>query len=118
MGGVVEAVVLSCLLLRPEARVFATPPVVGDRGRLVCRMTNEADRGRRVRVEALDAFGVAAFDSGAFTLAAGGTYLSGGGFGARQCRFTVRDDLRGVRAHGLLISPHVAPVSLPPEPIR
>jgi len=107
---------LSSLVLASPRRVFATQPIVPEAAAaLVCRVTNEARDGRRLRVEALDAAGRTTSDTGPFVLEPGATYLSSGGLAARRCRFTVEGDPRGVRAHGLVLSPHGGVLSLPPE---
>lgn len=122
-----EGVVPWCVALAVLASVpsttgamrFSTEPF-DPRGRstLVCRMSNEADAGRRVRVEALDRAGEATFDSGPFTLAGGASFVVGGGLEARRCRFTVVGEIAGVRAHGLVLSPGAGAVSLVPTPVR
>ena len=95
---------------------FSTEPFEPRGGAtLVCRILNEADDERRVRVEALDARGSRTHDSGSFPLAAGASYASGGGVEARRCRFTVQGDPSGVRAHGLIVSPALGVVSLAPK---
>src|SRR5690606_22753333 len=76
---------------------------------LVCRLVNDAPEVRRVRVRALDDGGHPTFDSGSFPLAAGASYVSGGGPGARRCVFTVEGDVAGLHGHGLLLSPEAGP---------
>jgi len=115
----VALAVLTWLTSTTGAMRFSTEPF-DPRGRatLVCRMSNEADAGRRVRVEALDDAGHATFDSGPFTLAGGASFVIGGGVEARRCRFTVVGEIAGVRAHGLVVSPGAGAVSLVPRPER
>lgn len=91
---------------------FVTAPIV--EGALVCRIANEASGPRRVRVEALGPTGRPEVDSGAFRLQGGASYVTGGGVGARRCRFTV-DDPSGLRAHGLVLSSDGSVESLPPS---
>jgi len=99
------AVLAGFLAVPAPLVVLETRELAPERGDLVCRVENSSTGACALRVEALDARGVTTYDSGAFHLAAGAVFLTGGGFDARSCRFTVRGSLDGVRAHGLLLGP-------------
>ncbi len=119
MVTIAEIVLVACLSSATGTSRFLTEPRVHpDAGVLVCRITSDASAGRSVRVEALDGAGAPTFDSGPFTLSAGATFLSSGGVEARRCRFSVEGEVRGVRAHGLLMSSEGQATSLPPKRVR
>jgi hypothetical protein len=114
---------ISALILPDPAAAttssFATEPASpAAQGTLVCRLVNDAADARRVRVRAIDALGRSTFDSGLFRLAAGASWISGAGVGARRCLFTVEGDVVGLHGHGLLLSPDEGAVSLPPRAVR
>lgn len=102
---IASAVLAAILAIPAPLVVLRTRELAPERGDLVCRVENSSPETCEVRVEALDGRGEATYDSGSFRLATGAVFLTGGGFEARSCRFTVQGVLEGVRAHGLLLDP-------------